>query len=333
MGGDLSGITSAVDEILKMLQIDENEMVLANGFLDVGGMILMDVDGFLEAVNKSPDEVASRITFAFSEWFEMVGIDEQQALDIVLGSPLFSFDTATFNASISSENPNDMYIAIALVSENIFESLSYIEDNLIDAGFIEGSLLPADMLSAIKGNVDQVANGILWSFLNLPEDLIVFGVIEVIVAEVNNVLSDYVGFQPQHLAFMIASMRQQIHMGYEMSKLFILPRVADAIDVAMDGRDTLSGLLNVAIDQVNFIGNMTDFTINFDEIDAMLTDAPGIKAWIDAIRYGFLASFDDTYFSEFSDSSSSSFSESDEFENETDSGFVDSSSSSFANNF
>lgn len=306
MGGDLSGITSAVNEILKMLKIDENEMVLANGFLDVGGMILMDVDGFLEAVNNSPDEVASRITFAFSEWFEMVGIDEQQALDIVLGSPLFSFDTATFNAIISSENPDDRYAAIALVSENIFEILSYIEDNLIDAGFIEGSLLPADMLSDITG---KVANGILWSFLNLPEDLIAFGVIEVIVAGVNNFLSDYNGFQPQHLAFMIASMRQQIHMGYEMSKNFILPRVADAIDVAMDGRDTLSGLLNVAIDQVNFIGNMTDFTINFDEIDAMLTAAPGIKAWIDAIRYGFLASFDDTYFSEFSDSSSSSFSE------------------------
>ena len=52
----------------------------------------------------------------------------------------------------------------------------------------------------------------------------------------------------------------------------------------------------MAIDQVNFVGQMTDFTINFDEIDAMFVDAPGIKSWLDAVRYGFLANFDDEYF-------------------------------------
>ena len=41
---------------------------------------------------------------------------------------------------------------------------------------------------------------------------------------------------------------------------------------------------------------MTNFTINFDEIDAMFVEAPGIKSWLDAVRYGLLARFDDEYF-------------------------------------
>ena len=52
----------------------------------------------------------------------------------------------------------------------------------------------------------------------------------------------------------------------------------------------------MAIDQINFVGQMTDFMINFDEIDAMFVEAPGIKSLFDAVRYGFLADFDDEYF-------------------------------------
>ena len=52
----------------------------------------------------------------------------------------------------------------------------------------------------------------------------------------------------------------------------------------------------MAIDQVNFLEPMTNFIINFDEIDAMFVEAPGIKSWLDAVRYGFLANFGDEYF-------------------------------------
>jgi len=296
MGGDMSGITSAVDKILEMLEIDESGIVLASGFLDVAGMILMDVNGFLEAVNNSPDGVAKRITGAFAEWFKMNGIEEEEAFEIVVGSPLFSFDTATFNAILASENPTDLYAAIAMVSENVFETLSYIENKFIASGFLEGALLPMEMWSAIKGHIDDVANGILWCFLNLPEDLVVGGIIEVLVAENNKILDFYFGFKPKHLALMIAYMRRGIYEGYQIATRFILPRVVSAIDIAMDGRDTLSGLLNIAIDQINFLGEMTNFTIEFDKIDMMFAEAPGIKAWIDVVRYGFFERLDDEYF-------------------------------------
>merc|ERR1719232_1488789 len=259
-------------------------------------MILMDVDGFLEAVNESPDDVAKGIVDSFSDWFEMNGVNEDEAFMLVSNSPLFSFDTATFISMLESEDPNGMYGAIAMVSDNIFETLAYIEDNLIDAGFLEGSLFPADMWAQIKSDVTELANGILWCFLNLEEDLVAFGVVEVLVAAVNNVLEMFVGFTPSDVACMIRDMRSGLQMMYSTIRPFILPRVADAIDVAMDGSDTLSGLLHVAIDQVNFFEPMTNFTINFDEIDAMFVEAPGIKSWLDAVRHGFLASFDDEYF-------------------------------------
>ena len=92
MGADMSGIVGTVDDILKMVGLDESGMVLANGFLDVGQMILMDVDGFLEAVNNSPDDVAKGIVDSFSDWFEMNKIDEEQAFMLVAESPLFRFE-------------------------------------------------------------------------------------------------------------------------------------------------------------------------------------------------------------------------------------------------
>ena len=93
MDADMSGIVGTVDEILQMVGLDVPGMVLANGFLDVGRMIMMDVDGFLEAVNESPADVAKGIVDSFSDWFKMNGISEEEAFMIVSQSPLFRFLT------------------------------------------------------------------------------------------------------------------------------------------------------------------------------------------------------------------------------------------------
>merc|ERR1712176_60524 len=282
--------TEQVGEILQMVGIiDENMMPLVNGFLNVGEKILMDAERFLEMLANNPDDVAEGITDEFSEWFEMNGIERDDALEIVLGSPLFSFDVASFNAILASDNPSFMYGAIAMISETIFETISYIED------FVGQGLLPAEMWAEIKAMVENTANGILWSFINLPEDAVVFGVIETLVVAVNDVLDKFVDFRPYDLACLIRNMRNDVQALYEMIRPFILPRVADAIDVAMDGHDTISGLLHVGFDQVNHLGNMTDFFIDFDEIAAMFNDTPGIKSWIDAVLNGFLARPDNEY--------------------------------------
>ena len=70
---------------------------------------------------------------------------------------------------------------------------------------------------------------------------------------------------------------------------------------------------SVGVDQVNHLGNMTGFFINFDEIDMMFTDAPAIASWMHAVRYGLMGDPQtDEYFSylledgSFSSSSSSS---------------------------
>merc|ERR1712176_466600 len=127
--------TEQVGEILQMVGIiDENMMPLVNGFLNVGEKILMDAERFLEMLANNPDDVAEGITDDFSEWFEMNGIERDDALEIVLRSPLFSFDVDSFNAILASDNPSFMYGAIAMISETLFETISYIED-FVGQGF------------------------------------------------------------------------------------------------------------------------------------------------------------------------------------------------------
>ena len=93
MMGDMrpdSGLAAQVGGILQMVGVDENVMPLVNGFLNVGEKIL-DAERFLEMLAESPDDVAQLITDEFSEWFEMNGIERDEALEIVVGSPLFRF--------------------------------------------------------------------------------------------------------------------------------------------------------------------------------------------------------------------------------------------------
>ena len=71
----------------------------------------------------------------------------------------------------------------------------------------------------------------------------IFECIKVLVQEVNNILEAYFMFKPTDVASMLLYFRNEIQQGYDMVRGFILPRVADAIDVAMSGRDTIAGLL------------------------------------------------------------------------------------------
>ena len=121
--------------------------------------------------------------------------------------------------------------------------------------------MPIDpmMLAGIKSHVDNVSFGILYMFLNFEDEMtITFGIVEVfykernlflltsfkvIVQEVNNILESYFMFKPTDVASMLLYVRKDIQHGYDMVRQFILPLVADAIDVAMDKRDTIAGLL------------------------------------------------------------------------------------------
>ncbi|CAG5102913.1 Oidioi.mRNA.OKI2018_I69.chr1.g525.t1.cds [Oikopleura dioica] len=310
MMNDLSGFVPMTEEILNMVGLPEQMRPLIDGFLEVSKMILSDIEGFLEAVNEEPDMVAMKMKEAFGIWFSMLEISDEDATALILESPLFSFDTDLFNAIMVSNNTDDYYGAIAMVTENLFETIGYISEKLADVD--AGMPIDAEMLGAIKGHVDNVSFGILYMFLNFEDEMtITFGIVEVIVQEVNNILETYFMFKPTDVASMLLYFRDEIQQGYDMVRGFILPRVADAIDVAMSGRDTIAGLLHVGVDQVNHLGNMTGFFIDFDEIDMMFTDAPAIASWMDAVRYGLMGDPQtDEYFSYLLEDGSSSSSSS-----------------------